>query len=733
MASERLGSVIQSLQCLFGTGTVTALSEAQLLERFVSVRDEAAFEAILTRHGPMVLGVCRRILDDPHDVDDAFQATFLILVKKAGSIRDRDVLGTWLYGVARRVAVRARVNARRRRICERTTGTKTEASANGIGARRLEAEELRSLIDHELERLPQKYRTPLVLCDLEGQSHEQAAAQLRCPVGTVKSRLARGRERLRWRLVRCGVAPTAGLAAPLLAADPASAVPAALIHATIRGASRLAAGQGLTFTAGALSSGVAALCQGAMGAMKLSKLKCAAAAAILLVATGTLVLTGTRAIVGQNPPSNNPPNRMPPPAPPPAPAERAVERFQLDNGLKVILRPIQGARNTALIVLYSLGNDHDPAGQSGVGHLLEHVYLTAAAGSTKARTIEELMRRYPDGANGQTGDRYTVFATTFPATDLDAELKDAAARMNDLRLSTEGLGREKERLFNEVENMFASFPPLAAQNNARELVRPTPRGGRRGGIPDQVRSLTLQDVEAQWKRYYKPRNAILGLAGAVDRAAARAAITAHFAQIPAGAPAPEPGEPGKPDFGAVRKLTVPTFDPQAQRMACLAYAAPRPGSELYAPMLVLVARLWASGEKLGGGSPGAFPVYFTPLDDGAVVAVSTPLKSGETDEKALARLETFVAETIAPKLRNDEPALTQQQLGFLLGTADVPDTFLQNIYGVAFSLARRDQLGIDTRRLGLAIQAVTEQELRRAAKEVFTPARHVAAVVSPTR
>ncbi len=130
MASGYRGSVVGSLGRLFEAGTVAGLSEAQLLERFLAQGDEAAFEAILQRHGPMVLGVCRRVLDDPHDIADAFQATFLILVKKARSIRDRDALGTWLYGVARRVAVRAKVNARRRHTRERT----------GIGAEGLDVD-----------------------------------------------------------------------------------------------------------------------------------------------------------------------------------------------------------------------------------------------------------------------------------------------------------------------------------------------------------------------------------------------------------------------------------------------------------------------------------------------------------------------------------------------------------------------------------------------------------------
>src|ERR1700721_2010222 len=152
MARDYQGSIVESLGRLFATGTATAMGEAELLERFVSQGDPTGFEVILQRHGPMVLRVCRRVLDDPNDVDDAFQATFLILVKKAASIRDREVLGTWLHGVARRVAVRARVNARRRQSRERSD---VEAVAmEKPREHHAEALELRALLDDELERLP---------------------------------------------------------------------------------------------------------------------------------------------------------------------------------------------------------------------------------------------------------------------------------------------------------------------------------------------------------------------------------------------------------------------------------------------------------------------------------------------------------------------------------------------------------------------------------------------------
>ena len=266
-------SLVESLNRLFATGTATAVGEAELLGRFVSQGDPAAFEAILQRHGPMVLQVCRRVLNDPNDVDDAFQATFLILVKKAASIRDREVLGTWLYGVARRVAVRAQTNARRRQSRERSD---VEAVAmEEPRENHAETIELRLLLDDELERLPYRYRAPLVLCDLEGQTHEQAAAQLRCPIGTVKSRLSRGRDRLRDRLLRRGVMP-AGVLTSLVAAEKASAVPSELLHATLRAATRLTTGKAVA--AGVISIQVTDLMRGVMRSMVISKFKVAAGA-----------------------------------------------------------------------------------------------------------------------------------------------------------------------------------------------------------------------------------------------------------------------------------------------------------------------------------------------------------------------------------------------------------------------------------------------------------------------
>ena len=263
MTSGRYGLALRQVGRLLGGGTVGALGAGQLLERFAVDRDEAAFEALVGRHGPMVLGTCRRMLADPHDVDDAFQATFLVLARKAGSIRDADRLGPWLHGVARRVATRSRALSARRRSRERP-GVEEQAIEPPDA---LEVSEHRAAIDEELSRLPEKYRAPLVLCYLEGLTHDEAAEQLRWPVGTVRSRLAGARDRLRDRLTRRGLAPTAVVPAILTQ----TSIPQALLSTTVR----------LATSAGAAPAHVASLAKGALIAMMWDKFKVIAAVGLM--------------------------------------------------------------------------------------------------------------------------------------------------------------------------------------------------------------------------------------------------------------------------------------------------------------------------------------------------------------------------------------------------------------------------------------------------------------------
>jgi C-terminal peptidase prc len=284
---------LRRIDAVFGGRSVAGLTDEQLLERFAARRAEAAsataaaeaaFAALVARHGPMVLGVCRRALDDPNDVDDAFQATFLVLVRRAGSFRVDGSLGRWLYGVSCRVAARARGDIARRRLREGGTLAEEPTSRRATGA---DEAGLRAILDEELRRLPEKYRTPIVLCHLEGLSHAEAARQLDWPVGTLSGRLSRGCGLLRDRLARRGLAP-ALLLGPVLAAERASAaVPGGLAEATARAVLGSVAGD-----AGAVSASAAAWARAAGRIGMATHLKMAAAAILALGAltTGAAVL-----------------------------------------------------------------------------------------------------------------------------------------------------------------------------------------------------------------------------------------------------------------------------------------------------------------------------------------------------------------------------------------------------------------------------------------------------------
>ena len=226
---------LRDLHRLFEEGSLAGLGEGELLDRFLTRGDEPAFEAIVSRHGPTVLGVCRRLLRDPHDAEDAFQATFLLLVRQGRGIRRREVLGGWLHRVARRVANRANRTAERRWRREggdlASIVTAVAADSPGLDG------DLIAALHEEIDRLPERYRLPIVVCDIEERTHVEAARLLDWPLGTVKGRLARARTLLRARLVRRGFGVPAGLLAAGIAAEARATMPEGLIERTVRTAS----------------------------------------------------------------------------------------------------------------------------------------------------------------------------------------------------------------------------------------------------------------------------------------------------------------------------------------------------------------------------------------------------------------------------------------------------------------------------------------------------------------
>ncbi len=253
-------------------------TDGELMERFLARRDADALEALIRRHGPMVLAVCRRVLGNEPDAEDAFQAAFLVFVRKAASVRARQLVGPWLYGVAYRTALKARSSAARRRVQERRAATMIPTRTEPEEA----WAELLPLLDRELNRLPDKYRIPVVLCELEGLSRKEAARRLGVPEGTLSSRLATAKRMLGRRLAPHCPAPFDGVLAAALARGPG--VPPPLLASTTKAAALFAAGQAATAV---VSARVAALVEGVLKTMLLTKWTVAVLAAVALIAAGS--------------------------------------------------------------------------------------------------------------------------------------------------------------------------------------------------------------------------------------------------------------------------------------------------------------------------------------------------------------------------------------------------------------------------------------------------------------
>jgi RNA polymerase sigma factor (sigma-70 family) len=239
------GPIAKDLATLFQVGAMGGLEDVELLSRFVSRREEAAFAAIVERHGPMVLATCRRRLGDRPEADDAFQAVFMVLCRRADSLWIRGSLGPWLHAVALRVTQRAK--AAMQLTEERFRPLAGQEAIDPMSISNRDADDLRRVIDEEIARLPARARSAVVLCLLQGLSREQAAKQLRCPVGTVDSRLSRARQRLQRGLVRRGIAPAAGLIS-LTSAMARAEVSPGLISTTFCAAAKLASGATLAST-----------------------------------------------------------------------------------------------------------------------------------------------------------------------------------------------------------------------------------------------------------------------------------------------------------------------------------------------------------------------------------------------------------------------------------------------------------------------------------------------------
>jgi RNA polymerase sigma factor (sigma-70 family) len=323
MGSQPLGEALRYLRQITGPGADCRL-DAELVERFVAYADGAAFAALVERHGPLVLGVCRRVLRHHHDAEDALQATFLVLARKARYIRERQALAGWLYQVAFRLSVKLRASLERRQRAEQLPSARMTLDSDPI-----RWADLRLVLDEELDRLPEKYRAPLLLCCLAGRTRDEAAEQLGWTLGALKMRLERGRQLLRIRLARRGLTVTAALFAMLLAQHAtATPVPALLATTTIKASLRFAMGE----TPVGLSARALSLAGFGMSG-NASKTKFLILAAVL---TGMIGLVGGLLLSSRAPESSDSSNEWLA-----SPSLSAIGRFQDatdESGLGAVLR-----------------------------------------------------------------------------------------------------------------------------------------------------------------------------------------------------------------------------------------------------------------------------------------------------------------------------------------------------------------------------------------------------------
>jgi RNA polymerase sigma factor (sigma-70 family) len=314
MADDSMANALRQVRRAVGVADAADKEDGELLSRHLR-GDDTAFEALVRRHGPMVLAVCRRVLGQGADAEDAFQATFLVFWRKARSLRYGDRLAGWLHGVACRTAWKARATRPRWHAGgeppAEVAGTESAAEA-AVRA------EVRAVLDEEVNRLPARYRLPVVLCYLQGTTFTEAARQLGWPPGTVSGRLARARELLRGRLTRRGIALSAGTMATLLAEEAPAAVPAGLAHVTT-GVAALAGGT--TAASGKVTASVLALAERTVKAMFLTKVKLVSLVVLALGGAGAGLWAATRPQPVAKPPAA--PAQVVPPARAVAPAFKA--------------------------------------------------------------------------------------------------------------------------------------------------------------------------------------------------------------------------------------------------------------------------------------------------------------------------------------------------------------------------------------------------------------------------
>jgi RNA polymerase sigma factor (sigma-70 family) len=456
--------IVRQLRQIVKGEPLAPLSDGHLLERFAAEGDESALAALIERHGPMVLSVGRRVLRDWHEAEDVFQAAFLVLARRAGRLDRRGSLAPWLHTVAFRLALRARRQSSRWR---RSSGPVDDVAMTTNDPEA--ARELRSVLDEELERLPVKYRAPLVLCYLEGKTVTEAAEHLGWPRGTVGGRLARAKDLMRQRLTRRGVTPGAAFLGPALADQAPAALPAGLTASTVKAALSFAAGRA---SPGAAASTAALLAQGELRTMTQSRLAMTAAALLFLGAIGVgAVVLGQQALT--QPPRDDAPKQ----AAEATPARLDANGDPLPPGALTRLGTVRFRHAQVVNVVGFTADDRVVASASKDGTL--RLWEAATGKELRGFDVSPMTATFGLSADGQTvaapvpaGDDRTTIRVWDAATGREAHRIEPGTAVSHVLLTADG------RLLVWGDRLGIHLWDLKADEEARVLR--TPEGLIRG-------------------------------------------------------------------------------------------------------------------------------------------------------------------------------------------------------------------------------------------------------------
>ncbi len=661
--------------------------------------EPAAFGLLVDKYKSSVYALAYTKLRNFHDAEDVTQEVFIKAYQKLSTLKRRDNFLAWLFSITVN-SCKNFLTSRARRpdgdYIEDQDATVWDAPSIDTYRSESAAESIREAID----QLPEIYRQTLTLYYLGGLSSKEIARFLGTSVNTVNQRLMRARTKLKEELIAMidttfaekklqsgftfrivdaikstKVQPIS--TKPLLPFIGSATVGIVLTFMLSNQFLRPVATPG-DFTSSPLPSEIQMTM---FGEIPVELVADASKPPTVLGERGT-------GVVGN---SHEQPRQMNAAAVKISKTEIPAS-YKLDNGLTVILRPVPSSSQVAIVLLYDLGRDHDSTSKV---HVIERLYWTATAGDTPALDVVQRLNRYVTGPIAYAGFEYTVFGGVVQAEQFPAELRDAAARMNHLRITEANLDRELR------------------------------------DAPGHVEAMALDELQQFWQDYYKPNNAVLAIAGGFDVADARRLIHQKFSQISPGVSPPAKPPKSEAKTGEIRVLTAKPLNEDTNGVAAIEYAAPPPGSKQYAPFLIVVSRLLTNPENLSqSGKAQPITVYFAPLEDGTTLVLQIDLLSDEDAESALERLDQRLNMALTPKLTPEDKQRTLNAMA-MLGTVDTPpDTmWTQNLYGLAFSTGRRYQLKLDGNELRDAIQRVTDADMQHLATSVFAPDKRDTVIV----